>query len=77
MRGHVFVTDSGWTLKTDADGIARFPGVPDGATQVRVWHAEQLVDVPRKALNVVPGPVLETVQLSVVPRVRRAPRVAS
>lgn len=76
MRGHVFVTDSGWTLKTDADGIARFAGVPDGAAQVRVWHAEQLIDLPRKALNVVPGPVLDTVQLSVVPRVRRAPPAA-
>ena len=76
MRGHVFVTDSGWTLKTDADGIARFPGVPDGAAQVRVWHAEQLIDLPRKALNVVPGSVLDTVQLSVVPRVRRAPPAA-
>ena len=74
MRGHVFVTDSGWTLKTDADGIARFAGVPDGAAQVRVWHAEQLVDLPRKALNVVPEPVLDTVQLSVVPRMQRAPR---
>jgi len=73
MRGHVFVTDSAWTLKTDNDGIARFASVPDGAAQVRVWHAEQLVDLPRKALNVVPGPVLDTVQLSVVPRVRRAP----
>lgn len=73
MRGHLFVTDSAWTLKTDADGIARFASVPDGAAQVRVWHAEQLVDVPRKALNVVPGPMLDTVQLSVVPRVRRAP----
>ena len=74
MRGHVFVTDSAWTLKTDADGIARFAGVPDGAAQVRVWHAEQLVDLPRKALNVVPEPVLDTVQLSVVPRMQRAPR---
>ena len=73
MCGHVFVTDSAWSLKTDNDGIARFPSVPDGAAQVRVWHAEQLVDLPRKALNVVPGPVLDTVQLSVVPRVRRAP----
>ena len=78
MRGHVFVTDSAWTLKTDGDGIARFAGVPDGAAQVRVWHAEQLVDLPRKALNVVPGPVLDTVQLSVVPRApRRAPAPAS
>ncbi|WP_255593173.1 plastocyanin [Acidovorax sp. sic0104] len=76
MRGHVFVTDSAWTLKTDNDGIARFPAVPDGAAQVRVWHAEQLVDLPRKSLNVVPGPVLDTVQLSVVPRVRRAPPAA-
>lgn len=73
MRGHVFVTDSAWTLKTDNDGIARFPAVPDGAAQVRVWHAEQLVDLPRKSLNVVPGSVLDTVQLSVVTRVRRAP----
>ena len=36
MRGHVFVTDSAWTLKTDSDGIARFASVPDGAAQVRV-----------------------------------------
>ena len=76
MRGHVFVTDSAWTLKTDSDGIARFASVPDGAAQVRVWHAEQLVDLPRKALNVVPGQVLDTVQLSVVPRARRAPPAA-
>ena len=76
MRGHVFVTDSAWTLKTDSDGIARFASVPDGAAQVRVWHAEQLVDLPRKALNVVPGPVLDSVQLGVVPRVRRAPPTA-
>lgn len=76
MRGHVFVTDSAWTLQTDDNGIARFASVPEGAAQVRVWHAEQLVDLPRKALNVVPGPVLDTVQLSVVPRVRRAPPAA-
>ena len=71
MRGHVFVTDSGWTLKTDADGIARFAGVPDGAAQVRVWHAEQLVDLPRKAVHITNAPVLETLQLGVVPRRRR------
>ncbi len=73
MRGHVFVSDSAWALKTDENGIVRFAGVPEGAAQVRVWHAEQLVDLPRKALQVVATPVLDTVQLSVVPRVRRAP----
>ena len=77
MRGHVFVTDSAWTLKTDSDGIARFASVPNGAAQVRVWHAEQLVDLPRKALNVVAAPVLDTIQLSVVPRTRRASRSSS
>ena len=71
MRGHVFVTDSAWTLKTDADGIARFTAVPDGAAQLRVWHSEQLVDLPRKNLQVQPTPVLDTMQLSVVPRPRR------
>lgn len=71
MRGHVFVADSAWTLKTDTDGIARFVAVPEGAAQVRVWHAEQLVDLPRKSLQVQPAPVLETMQLSVVPRPRR------
>lgn len=72
MRGHVFVSDSVWAVKTDGDGIARFASVPEGAAQVRVWHAEQLVDLPRQPLQVLPGPVLDTLQLSVVPRRRRA-----
>lgn len=71
MRGHVFVADSAWTLKTDTDGIARFANVPDGAAQLRVWHAEQLVDLPRKGLQVQAAPLLDKVQLSVVPRPRR------
>ena len=77
MRGHLFVADSAWALKTDADGIARFPAVPDGAAQLRVWHAEQLVDLPRKAVTVGPAPLLDIVRLSVVPRVRRAPLPAA
>ena len=71
MRGHIFVTDSSWTLKTDDNGIARFSAVPDGAAQLRVWHAEQLVDLPRKAVHITNAPVLETLQLGVVPRRRR------
>ena len=72
MRGHVFVTDSAWTLKTEADGTARFSGVPDGATRVRVWHADQLIDLPQRTLQVLPAPVQDTVQLGVVPRRRRS-----
>jgi plastocyanin len=72
MRGHLFVTDSAHTLKTDADGIARFDQIPEGAAQLRVWHPEQLVDLPRRALQIGAAPVLESVPLSVVPRRRRS-----
>ncbi len=71
MRGHVFVTDSAWTMKSDEDGIARFSAVPEGAAQLRLWHAEQLVELPRRNLQVGAAPVLDSVQLSVVPRRRR------
>lgn len=71
MRGHLFVTDSAYTLKTDTDGIARFDQIPEGTAQLRVWHPEQLVDLPRRALQIGAAPVLESVPLSVVPRRRR------
>ena len=61
MRGHVFVTDSAWTVKTD-----------DDAAQLRVWHPEQLVELPRRSLQVGAAPLLDSVQLSVVPRRRRS-----
>lgn len=72
MRGHVFVSDSAWTVKTDDDGIARFGAVPEGAVQLRVWHPEQLVELPRRNLQVGAAPVLDSVQLSVVPRRKRS-----
>ncbi len=72
MRGHVFVTDSAYTVKTDDNGIARFDTVPEGAVQLRIWHADQFVDLPRRQLQVGGAPVLESVQLNVVPRRRRS-----
>ncbi len=71
MRGHVFVTDSAYTAKTDDNGIARFDAVPDGAAELRVWHGDQLVDLPRRTVQVGSAAVLESVQLSVVPRRKR------
>lgn len=71
MRGHVFVTDSPWTLQTGADGLAEFPQVPGGAARLRVWHAEQYLDLPPQVLHIGAAPVQQTVQLSVVPRTRR------
>lgn len=71
MRGHVFVTDSAWTLKTDEQGKARFEQVPEGAVQARVWHAEELLEQPRLSLQVTAAPLNQTTQLNVVPRRRR------
>ena len=71
MRGTVYVSDSPWTAKTDAQGIATFESVPDGAVQVRVWHADQLVDLPLQTVIVSPAPLQVKSQLQITPRRRR------
>jgi plastocyanin len=71
MRGHVYVSDSPWAALTNADGIASFEAVPDGAARVKVWHAEQLIDLAPQALALTAAAAKTTMQLSVVPRRRR------
>lgn len=71
MRGHVYVSDSPWAVLTDAQGVASFEGVPDGATQVRVWQADQLLDLAPQRVTVGAAPAKLAVQLSVVQRRRR------
>jgi hypothetical protein len=71
MRGHVFVSDSAWTLKTDESGHARFDGLPAGKVELRVWHPELLVEPPRQALQLGASTLQQTVQLGVVARRRR------
>lgn len=72
MRGSVYVSDSPWVAKTNAEGIASFESVPDGAVQVRVWHADQLVDLPLQTVTVTPTPLQVKSQLQVTPRRRRS-----
>jgi plastocyanin len=71
MRGSIFVTDSDWTLKTNAEGTVQFANVPNGPVKLRVWHADQLLDLAPQVLQVNAAPLNQTVQLSVVPRRRR------
>ena len=71
MRGFVLVADSPWYAKTNANGIATLPDVPDGAARVRLWHADQLVDIPATALQVTSITTL-TVPTLVQPRRRRS-----
>lgn len=71
MRGHVYVSESPWTVLTGADGIANVEQLPDGPAQVKVWHADQLIDIASQQASVSAAPAKATMQLSVVPRRRR------
>jgi plastocyanin len=72
MRGSVYVSDSPWAAKTNEQGVVSFDNVPDGAIQVRVWHADQLVDLPLQAVSVTAAPLQVKSQLQIVPRRKRS-----
>lgn len=71
MRGYIYASESPWAVKTTADGLAVFEDLPDGAAQVKVWQADQLVDLAPQAYTVTATPGKLGVQLNVVPRRRR------
>jgi hypothetical protein len=52
MRGHVYVSDSPWAALTGTDGVAQLEQVPEGAAQIKVWHADQLIDIAPQAYTV-------------------------
>jgi len=72
MRGHVYVAESPWAAVSAEDGVAAFDGVPEGPVRIRVWHADQLIDLPPQSLALGVAAANATMQLSVVPRRRRA-----
>jgi plastocyanin len=71
MRGFVYVSDTPWAAVTDAQGQASFDAVPSGATQVKVWHGDQLLDIAPQKLVLTAAPAQVNMQLTVVPRKRR------
>ncbi|MGE0348152.1 cupredoxin domain-containing protein [Hydrogenophaga sp.] len=70
MRGFIFVTDSPWAVKTDAQGMAMLQDVPEGAARLRVWHGEQIIEPAPGTLTVTRVTAL-TVPTQVQPRRRR------
>ncbi|MGZ5888548.1 MAG: cupredoxin domain-containing protein [Ramlibacter sp.] len=72
MRGHVYVSDTPWAALTGSDGVATFEAVPEGEVRVRVWQADQLIDLAPQKVAVGAEPARATLQLSVVPRRKRA-----
>ena len=71
MSGHVYVAESPWTVKTEANGIALIEDVPDGTASLKVWHANQLLEKAQPALVVGAAPAKLTISLDVVARRRR------
>ncbi len=71
MRGHVYVSSSPWAALTNSDGVASFESAPDGAAIVKVWHADQLIDIAPQPMTLTTAPAKANMQLTVVPRRRR------
>ncbi len=71
MRGHIYVADSAWTVKTGDSGVVTFDDLPEGAAVLKVWHSAQIIDKPTQSITISATPGAATMQLDVVPRRRR------
>lgn len=72
MRGYIFVSDSPWASKTNSDGWATFVDAPVGPAHVKVWQADQLVELAPTPLEVSSSTIKHVVQLQVTARRARA-----
>jgi plastocyanin len=71
MLGHVYVADTPWFAKTDASGKASIQDVPDTATDISLWHPDQLQAQSQLKLQVAAGANSSEIKLNFVPRKRR------
>jgi plastocyanin len=71
MKAHVYVSDTPWAAVSGPEGTASFDAVPEGPVRIRVWHADQLLDLPPQQIILTAAPATASVQLQVVPRRRR------
>lgn len=71
MKGHVYVSDTPWAALTGDDGMASFEAVPEGPVFVRVWQAEQLIDIAPRQMSLGAAPASTTIQLTIIPRRKR------
>jgi plastocyanin len=72
MRGYAYASESPWAGKTSVEGIAIFEDLPEGAAQVKVWQADQLIDIASQQVTVSAALAKSVMQLTVVPRRRRS-----
>jgi plastocyanin len=71
MRGHLYVADTPWFGKTDANGKVSIDNVPDAAAEVVVWHPDQLTAQAPLKLQVAAGANAGNATLNFTPRRRR------
>lgn len=71
MRGYIYVSESPWAVKTNAEGLAVFEDLPNGVTLIKVWQAEQLAELPAEQAIINSEPTKNIVHLNVVIRKRR------
>lgn len=71
MRGYIYVADTPWFGKTDAQGKLRLDGLPDGPVQVQAWHPEQFTDQASQGPTLGSAPTELQLTLNFKPRARR------
>ncbi len=65
MNAYVFVADSPFTVKTDAEGRALLRGAPAGAARLKVWHPYAKGPALESSVQVGAAAQTETVTLDV------------
>lgn len=75
MSAFIIVTDSEWTSRTDAQGVAIFSDAPAGPGRVSVWHAN--LRAPGGVLQQTIGASQRAVRLAVRLRPAPAPMIMS
>jgi plastocyanin len=71
MRGQLYVTDTPWFGKTDANGNVIIKDVPEAAAEVVVWHPDQLTAQKPVKMQLAPGWNSTNAQLNFTPRRKR------
>jgi plastocyanin len=67
MVGFIRVVDTPFAAKTNAEGVAKIPNAPDGATRLTVWHpyAKAKEQIAVSDISITPGANTLTVTLDV------------
>ena len=81
MLGYIYVAQTNFAVKTDAQGQAVISGIPAGAYSVRIWHSRAPVDSPELVQALVfddaaPASLRMALTLERDTRLRRAPNVS-